>query len=118
MGAKPPRPAAIATAILFTLSCFGLILFVWITFGGPVPLQPKKYEFHAIFSNASQLLPNADVRIAGVNVGKVVQVKQAGERTDATIALTRKYAPIPSDAHAILRQKTLLGETFVAVTPG
>jgi ABC-type transporter Mla subunit MlaD len=51
---------------------------------------PKKYEFHAIFSNASQLLPNADVRIAGVNVGKVVQVKQAGERTDATIALTRK----------------------------
>ena len=118
MGAKPPRAAAIATAILFTLSCFGLILFVWITFGGPVPLQPQKYRFHAIFANASQLLPNADVRIAGVNVGKVVQVKQAGERTDATIELTRKYAPIPSDAHAILRQKTLLGETFVAVTPG
>jgi phospholipid/cholesterol/gamma-HCH transport system substrate-binding protein len=118
MGAKPPRPAAIATAILFTLSCFGLILFVWVAFGGPVPLQPQKYRFHAIFANASQLLPNADVRMAGVNVGKVVQVKQAGERTDATIELERKFAPIRRNAHAILRQKTLLGETFVAVTSG
>jgi phospholipid/cholesterol/gamma-HCH transport system substrate-binding protein len=118
MGARRPRPAAIATALLFTLSCFGLILFVWVSFGGPVPLQPQKYRFHAIFANASQLLPNADVRIAGVNVGKVVAVKQAGERTDATMELTRAYAPIPRDAHAILRQKTLLGETFVALTPG
>jgi virulence factor Mce-like protein len=118
MGARPPRPSAIAIAILFTLSCFGLILFVWVSFGGPVPLQPQQYRFHAIFSNASQLLPNADVRIAGVNVGKVVAVKQAGERTDATMELERAYAPIPSDAHAILRQKTLLGETFVALSPG
>ena len=29
-----------------------------------------------------------------------------------------RYAPLPSDARAILRQKTLLGETYVELTPG
>ena len=31
---------------------------------------------------------------------------------------TRRYAPIAKDARAILRQKTLLGETYVELTPG
>ena len=39
-------------------------------------------------------------------------------RTVATIELDRKYAPIAKDARAILRQKTLLGETYVELTPG
>ena len=30
----------------------------------------------------------------------------------------RQYAPIPADTKAILRQKTLLGETYVELTPG
>jgi ABC-type transporter Mla subunit MlaD len=34
------------------------------------------------------------------------------------IELDSKYAPLPSDARAILRQKTLLGETYVELTPG
>src|SRR5262249_51242421 len=39
-------------------------------------------------------------------------------RTLVTIQLDRRYAPIRSDATAILRQKTLLGETYVELTPG
>jgi phospholipid/cholesterol/gamma-HCH transport system substrate-binding protein len=39
-------------------------------------------------------------------------------RTDATIELGDKYAPLPEDSRAILRQKTLLGETYVELTPG
>ena len=34
------------------------------------------------------------------------------------IELDAKYAPLPADARAILRQKTLLGETYVELTPG
>ena len=34
------------------------------------------------------------------------------------IELDSRYAPMPSDARAILRQKTLLGETYVELTPG
>ena len=33
----------------FALSCFGLLLFLWIAFGGPVPLKPKGYRVTASF---------------------------------------------------------------------
>ena len=118
MGMRPPSRAAIVTALLFALSCFGATLFVWKSFGGPVPLAAKGYRFHVLFAQATNLQQNADVRISGVPVGKVVQVTPRGEITDAQIQLKSKFAPIPSDAHAILRFKTLLGETFVELSPG
>ena len=34
------------------------------------------------------------------------------------IEIDDDYAPIPADTKAILRQKTLLGETYVELTPG
>jgi phospholipid/cholesterol/gamma-HCH transport system substrate-binding protein len=104
----------------FALSCFGLLLFLWLAFGGPIPLKPKGYRFHASFGEATQLAKEADVRISGVSVGKVKNIetnKQSG-RSDATIELQPGYAPLPKDTKAILRQKTLLGETYVELTPG
>ncbi|WP_028059089.1 MlaD family protein [Candidatus Solirubrobacter pratensis] len=110
----------IAAMVLFTLTCFGLLLFLWLAFGGPVPLKPKGYRFHTSFAEAGQLSTEADVRISGVPVGKVKTIdadKRTG-RADVTIQLDPEYAPLPSDAKAILRQKTLLGETYVELTPG
>ena len=118
MVTQAPRRSAIAIAAVFILSSVALSLFVWTSLGGSLPLQPKGYRFHALFTNASQLEPNAAVRIAGVDVGRVVRVRPAGARTDATIEIDDEYAPLRSDARAILRQKTLLGETFVALTAG
>ena len=106
--------------VLFALSCFGLLLFLWLAFGGPVPLKPKGYRFHTSFAESGQLALEADVRISGVPVGKVKSItpdKQTG-RADVVIQLQSRYAPLPSDAKAILRQKTLLGETYVELTPG
>jgi ABC-type transporter Mla subunit MlaD len=34
------------------------------------------------------------------------------------IEVDEEYAPIPKDSRAILRQKTLLGETYIELTPG
>ena len=103
----------------FTLSCFGLLLYLWSAFGGPVPLKPRGFEFNASFAEATQLAQEADVRISGVTVGKVKKIQLGDEgRSLATLQLYRKYAPPPSDSRAILRQKTLLGETYVEITPG
>jgi virulence factor Mce-like protein len=104
----------------FALSCFGLILFLWLAFGGPIPLKPKGYRFTVSFKEAGQLAQEADVRISGVSVGKVKVIKpdpRTGE-SDATIELDERYAPLPRGTRAMLRQKTLLGETYVALTPG
>ncbi len=112
--------ARLATITLFTLSCFGLLCFLWIAFGGSVPLQPKGYRVRISFDDAQQLADQADVRVAGVPIGKVVgkELDPEGNRTLTEIELEPRYAPLRSDARAILRQKTLLGETYVEMTLG
>jgi len=80
--------------------------------GGSIPLSPKGWQFEAQFNEATNLAKQADVRISGVSVGKVTDIQLAKDgRSSVTMQLKRQYAPLPVDAHAILRQKTLLGET-------
>ena len=118
MQKQVPTVGRLLVMAVFTLSCFGLLLYLWSAFGGPVPLKPHGYRFHASFAEATQLAQEADVRISGVNVGRVKKIDLGDGRTDATIELQDKYAPLPEDSRAILRQKTLLGETYVELTPG
>src|SRR6478672_5749968 len=121
MTTSSPGIGKVLTMALFTLSCVGLLLFFWLRFGGPVPLRPKGYEFKVAFPEAAQLGLEADVRVAGVNIGKVRAKTidpQHRNRTIATIEVDSGYAPIAKDTRAILRQKTLLGETFVELTRG
>jgi phospholipid/cholesterol/gamma-HCH transport system substrate-binding protein len=113
-----PTVGRLLVMAIFTLSCFGLLLYLWSAFGGPVPLKPHGYRFHAEFAEATQLAQEADVRISGVNVGRVKKIDLGEGRTDAIIELDDRYAPLPEDSRAILRQKTLLGETYVELTPG
>jgi phospholipid/cholesterol/gamma-HCH transport system substrate-binding protein len=118
MQTQAPNRAHVMVAALFALSCVVLTIFVWLSFGGSVPFAPQGYELRILFPNASNLYPGADVRIAGVNVGKVVSIKPRELSTEATIELQRRYAPLPSDALAMIRNKTLLGETYVELSPG
>ena len=72
---QAPRPWQIALMVGFALSCFAVLLYLWLAFGGTSPLQPKGYRFHVQFPEATQLAEQADVRIAGVPVGKVVSLE-------------------------------------------
>jgi phospholipid/cholesterol/gamma-HCH transport system substrate-binding protein len=119
METRPPTITRILVAIGFALSCFALALFLWISFGGPLPLKAEGYRFTVPFREATQLAVQSDVRISGVTVGQVKSIDLDDNGfADATIQLDSRYAPIPADTKAILRQKTLLGETFVELTPG
>src|SRR3954468_3165619 len=120
MNKQVPSLGKILVMVGFALSCFGLLLFLWLAFGGPTPLKPKGYRFKVSFGEATQLAHEADVRISGVPVGKVkdIETNPKTGRSDATIELQPEYAPLSADAHAVLRQKTLLGETYVELTPG
>ena len=120
MPKQTPTLAKLLTMVVFAVSCFGLLMFLWLSFGGPIPLKPKGYRVEVAFPEATTLAEQADVRIAGVSVGKVVHkdLDKGGNRTLATIQLDRAYAPIPIDTHTMLRQKTLLGETYVELQPG
>jgi virulence factor Mce-like protein len=105
---------------LFAISCVGLLLFLWLSFGGSLPFSPQGYLVRMSFPYADQLGTQADIRIAGVSVGKVIgkSLDPSGNSTVATIRIDNAYAPLHEGARAILRTKTILGETYVEVTPG
>ncbi len=115
---RAPSPAQLLAMIAFAFSCFALILFLWVSFGGPVPLKPQGYRVNVTFNEAVQLATEADVRISGVPVGKVKKVTPEQGRTGAELEIEPRYAPLPDDVRAILRSKTLLGETYVELSPG
>jgi phospholipid/cholesterol/gamma-HCH transport system substrate-binding protein len=118
MQKRAPTLGNLLVIILFALSCFGLLLFLWESFGGPLPLKPKGYQVTVAFPRTLALSEQSDVRISGVNVGHVVALKVGkGGQTDATLEITSRYAPLRADMQAILRQKTLLGETYVQLIP-
>ena len=120
MNTLAPKPSRIVAMIAFAGSCVGLLLFLWLSFGGTLPFAAKGYRFSVEFNQAVQLGTQADVEIAGVSVGRVVSVG-LDPRTGlnrAVIEIKPQFAPRPADTRAILRQKSLLGETYVELSVG
>ncbi len=120
MQKQAPTLGRLLTMVIFALSCFGLLLFLWLAFGGPIPLKPKGYRFDVAIPEANQLATEAEVRTAGVTVGKVRAKRKAGQgnRTIVSVELERKYAPLDADAKVVMRSKTLLGEKYLEITRG
>jgi phospholipid/cholesterol/gamma-HCH transport system substrate-binding protein len=120
MSKRAPSTTQLLVITGFALSCFGILLFLWVTFGGPTPFRAKNYEIKVPFDEATQLAEQSDVRISGVNVGKVQNIELApnGKQALATVSIDDQYAPLPESTRAILRTKTLLGETYIELTPG
>lgn len=119
MQKQAPSLGKISAMVAFTLSCFALLIFLWLSFGGPIPLKPESYRVQIRFPEASLLVQEANVRIAGLDVGKVKGLSMApGGGTIAEIEIESEFAPLSSDARALLRPKSLLGQTYVELTPG
>lgn len=119
METRPPTVTRVLIAVGFAISCFALFLFLWVAFGGPIPLKSEGYRVTVPVEEATQLAVESDVRISGVSIGKVKRIDLGPNgMADATIELDSKYAPIPTDTRAVLRQKTLLGETYIELSPG
>ena len=64
------------------------------------------------------LLPTNDVRMAGVTAGQVQHINVQGKIAVVTVQIKPDYSPVYKDAHAIVRPKNLLGETYVEIDRG
>jgi len=104
MQKQAPTLGKLAMIVVFALSCFLILTYLWTSFGGPTPIAAQGYRFQADFEEATQLADNADVRISGVTVGHVKKSEQVDNSTRVEIELDDEYAPIPSDTQAMLRQ--------------
>lgn len=120
MEKQAPTLLRVGAMVLFTFSCVGLLMYLWLAFGGSTPLQPKGYRFTAALPEGALLAEQADVNIAGLKVGRVTKKRLDPERkaTLVEMEIDEDFAPIPKDTRAILRPKTLLGQTYVELSPG
>jgi phospholipid/cholesterol/gamma-HCH transport system substrate-binding protein len=86
--------------------------------GGPIPFAGHGYTVTVMLDEPLQLVPNSDVRRAGVTIGRVTGIADRGALTAATIELNHGQGPIYADATVQPRFRSPLGETFLELDPG
>ena len=110
------RKAAVLVAFLAV--CVAVFSALYALAGGRLPLAEDRYEVAVVLPDPFQLVANADVRAAGVRIGKVERIEPRGAAGVVHLAIERRYAPIHRDARVRLRTKTLVGENYLEVDPG
>jgi phospholipid/cholesterol/gamma-HCH transport system substrate-binding protein len=113
---KPKNNVSVA---LVTIAILLPLLFVGFT--KSIPFKPQ-YEISAVFTSSNNLKKGSPVRIAGVEVGKVVKVDRVGPGSPAvkvTMTIGKAGRPIHDDARAKIRPRIFLeGNFFVDLEPG
>jgi phospholipid/cholesterol/gamma-HCH transport system substrate-binding protein len=109
---SPVTIGLIATAVVVVLLFLG--------FTKDIPFT-KPYEVNAVFQSSNSIRPGSPVRIAGVNVGKVKEIKAQDGGDGAVVVMQIKHEGLPlhTDATAKIRPRIFLeGNFFVDLQPG
>jgi phospholipid/cholesterol/gamma-HCH transport system substrate-binding protein len=97
----------------------GLVILTFFTFrvskwGG---IAAKGYKLTVDFETAAGLEPKANVKMAGVPVGKVEEIQLVGNRARLVLRIDDGVR-IPVDSVASIQTQGLLGEKYVEIQPG
>ena len=103
----------------------GIFVFLGLIVLGYMTLKVEKfklttaegYEIAAFFDSASGLVKGSAVQIAGIEVGRVKDIRLTGKQARITMTV-RKEIPVYSDAQASLKTLGVLGDTYVEINPG
>ena len=102
MNKQAPSLGQLITIAGFALSCFGLLLFVWVAFGGPTPLAASGYTLKMPIDQVGQLAEQSQVKVSGVEIGRVSKVELAngGDSKDAIVTMNiepefARFPPTP-----------------------
>jgi phospholipid/cholesterol/gamma-HCH transport system substrate-binding protein len=110
------RPSNVLIAIIFILI---FTIGPYLAFTKHVPFTSRGYELNATFSNSANIALNSPIRIAGVDVGKVISTERDGDNTKVTFTVDSSGRPIHDDAFAAIRPRIFLeGNFFVELDPG
>jgi virulence factor Mce-like protein len=103
------------------LALVAALIVVYLGFTKAIPFQ-HHFTINAVFASANNLRPNSPVRIAGVNVGKVVEVRHlraGGTGAVVKMRIEDRGQPLHRDATFAIRPRIFLeGNFFVDVHPG
>jgi phospholipid/cholesterol/gamma-HCH transport system substrate-binding protein len=91
----------------------------YLAFTKHIPFTSYGYELKATFANSANIALKSPVRIAGVEVGKVISTERDGDATTVTFTVDGSGRPIHADAFASIRPRIFLeGNFFVDLDPG
>src|SRR5690349_2897110 len=111
-GMSPFRAGVIALVVIAVAS--------WFAFTKDIPFT-QTYRIEAVFENSNLIAPRSPVRIAGVDVGKVIAVGRYkdSDLSVVTMEITDNGRPVRKDATAKVRPRLFLeGNFFVDLKPG
>ncbi len=115
---KKTRSPAVVGLIVIVLVVVGTFL----AFTKDIPFLNEPYEIRAAFRDGSGMKKGSPVRIAGVEVGEVTNVKHTSpgaQSVTATLAIRDPSRPIHRDAAAKIRPRIFLeGNFYVDLQPG
>jgi phospholipid/cholesterol/gamma-HCH transport system substrate-binding protein len=100
--------------LMFGLAALG---YLSISIGGLHILQQDSYRISARFSNVGDLKVKAPVKIAGVTIGRVESIRLADYYGETQLTVARPVT-LPKDTIASVATAGLLGESYVALSPG
>ena len=84
---------------------------------GGAEVGPQPYTVTATFDNVLNLVPQAAVKVNSVTVGNVANIRLSKDATSAIVTMTvNGDVELPANAAAQLRQESLLGAKFVALS--
>jgi phospholipid/cholesterol/gamma-HCH transport system substrate-binding protein len=91
----------------------------YLAFAKEIPFAGHGYTLRATFQNAVNIRADSPVRIAGVNVGKVLSVSRDGNNADVTFTVDDSGRPVHSDAFVSIRPRIFFeGNFFLDLSPG
>ncbi len=88
-----------------------------ISIGGLDLMPPERYVLKARFASVGDLKQGAPIRLAGVKVGQVTDVRLKDYVAEAELSVGRSLV-LPKDTVASIRSEGLLGDTYVSLSPG
>ncbi|HSL98779.1 MAG TPA: MlaD family protein [Candidatus Limnocylindria bacterium] len=97
----------------------GIVILTFFTFrvskmGG---IGVKGYQLTVDFETAAGLEPKANVKMAGVPIGKVEEIKLVGNNARLVLRI-QEGVKIPIDSVVSIQTQGLLGEKYVEILPG
>jgi phospholipid/cholesterol/gamma-HCH transport system substrate-binding protein len=108
--------AVLALAVALLVSGCGFSGIYDVPLPGNKVNEDNGFEISADFADALNLVPRSSVKVGDVAVGQVQSVTRVGWHARVTM-LVRKDVVLPANAEAQIRQTSLLGEKFVALSP-
>jgi phospholipid/cholesterol/gamma-HCH transport system substrate-binding protein len=105
--------ASFAKLVVFAAVTMAATLLLYFTIGNIRP-GTSYTTYKAAFTDVTGLLPGDDIRVSGVQVGRVTKARVRDGHAEVTFQL-ESSVPLTTGATAKVRYKNLLGQRYIAI---